>query len=299
MKRKYIIFIIAILGILSAIWSIKRGSKTPVAAIQVIEPVQKPFPHALAASGIVEAIGENIAVGSPENGLVQEVYVQVNDQINQGDALFKLDTRELEAELKVAEAKEEVAKAQYHRLQNQLSRLKSIKDLRATSSEEIQSKEHESTISEATVIQMQREKEKLLTLIDRMTIRSPTHGIVLQKTLQTGQYLVASNADSPPMVVGDTKRLQIRTDIDEHNAPNLDPTANAIAYLKNRPHQPIPLKFQRIEPLVVPKVSLTGSSKEKVDTRVLQVIYTFDPPKELSFYVGQQVDVFIQRGPSQ
>ena len=99
------------------------------------------------------------------------------------------------------------------------------------------------------------------------------------------------------MVIGDTHRLQIRTDIDEHNAPNVHSHAEAKAYLKNRPQDPIELKFQRIEPLVVPKISLTGSSKEKVDTRVLQVIYTFEPPKDLALYVGQQVDVFIQRGP--
>jgi hypothetical protein len=48
----------------------------------------------------------------------------------------------------------------------------------------------------------------------------------------------------------------------------------------------------RFEPYVVPKKSLTGDSTERVDTRVLQVIYRFKDRKA-PFRVGQQMDVFI------
>ena len=57
----------------------------------------------------------------------------------------------------------------------------------------------------------------------------------------------------------------------------------------------MPLRFVRVEPYVIPKRSLTGDSLERVDTRVLQVIYEFDRPA-FPIYVGQQVDVFIRRG---
>ena len=43
----------------------------------------------------------------------------------------------------------------------------------------------------------------------------------------------------------------------------------------------------------MPKRSLTGDSTERVDTRVLQVIYRFDPAGA-ALFVGQQVDVFIR-----
>jgi hypothetical protein len=44
---------------------------------------------------------------------------------------------------------------------------------------------------------------------------------------------------------------------------------------------------------VIPKKSLTGDSTERVDTRVLQALYSFDR-KQLPFYIGQQMDVFIE-----
>jgi hypothetical protein len=53
----------------------------------------------------------------------------------------------------------------------------------------------------------------------------------------------------------------------------------------------------RFEPYVVPKKSLTGDSTERVDTRVLQIIFGFTRG-ELPIFVGQQMDVFIDASPS-
>jgi hypothetical protein len=68
--------------------------------------------------------------------------------------------------------------------------------------------------------------------------------------------------------------------------------AAATAYVRGNREIKTPLTFFRIEPYVVPRRSLTGDSTERVDTRVLQVIYAFEGGK-LPIYVGQQMDVFI------
>ena len=46
--------------------------------------------------------------------------------------------------------------------------------------------------------------------------------------------------------------------------------------MRGDPHHEFALSFVRVEPYVVPKKSLTGDNTERVDTRVLQVIYAFD-----------------------
>ena len=48
---------------------------------------------------------------------------------------------------------------------------------------------------------------------------------------------------------------------------------------------------------MIPKKSLSGDSTERVDTRVLQVIYRVEDPS-LPLFVGQQMDVFIDAGKS-
>jgi hypothetical protein len=46
----------------------------------------------------------------------------------------------------------------------------------------------------------------------------------------------------------------------------------------------------RFEPFIVPKQSLTGDSTERVDTRVLQVIYRVEPDRA-PLFIGQQLDI--------
>ena len=66
----------------------------------------------------------------------------------------------------------------------------------------------------------------------------------------------------------------------------------AIGFLRGNNQIKTPLHFVCFEPYVVPKVSLTGDSTERVDTRVLQVIYSFERGN-LPIYIGQQMDVYI------
>lgn len=96
------------------------------------------------------------------------------------------------------------------------------------------------------------------------------------------------------MLLGDMQHLQIRAEVDEVNAPLIAAQAPGVASPKSRGEVRIPLTFVRIEPYVVPKRSLTGDNAERVDTRVLQIIYRFDRPS-FPVYAGQQVDVFIAR----
>jgi HlyD family secretion protein len=91
--------------------------------------------------------------------------------------------------------------------------------------------------------------------------------------------------------------LHVRVDIDETDAWRLRPGALAVAFVRGNPELKTPLQFVRIEPYVLPKVSLTGQTTERTDTRVLQVIYSFEQAP-LPVYVGQQLDVFIQAPPA-
>jgi hypothetical protein len=95
------------------------------------------------------------------------------------------------------------------------------------------------------------------------------------------------------VVLGSIDEVQVRADVDEQLAPRVRAGQKAIAYLKGDASHPIPLQFVRIEPYVIPKVSLTGSTTERVDTRVLEVIYAFRNNSDRPVYVGQQMDVFI------
>ena len=98
------------------------------------------------------------------------------------------------------------------------------------------------------------------------------------------------------MLLGNDTRLHVRVDIDENDAWRFRQGAPALAYVRGNPDLKTSLHFERFEPYVIPKQSLTGDSTERVDTRVLQVIYSFDEGA-LPVYVGQQMDVFVEAPP--
>ena len=122
---------------------------------------------------------------------------------------------------------------------------------------------------------------------------------MLRVDLRAGVYAFVppSDPNNPSLLLGETRHLQLRADVDEDSASRVTVGAPAIAFIKGMRSDPIPLRFVRIEPYVTTKISLTGDSTERVDTRVLQVIYQFDQSKA-PVYVGQQMDIFIEgRGP--
>ncbi len=48
-----------------------------------------------------------------------------------------------------------------------------------------------------------------------------------------------------------------------------------MAYVRGNPNLKTDLRFEYVENYVIPKRSLTGESTERVDTRVMQVVYSF------------------------
>jgi HlyD family secretion protein len=125
------------------------------------------------------------------------------------------------------------------------------------------------------------------------TVSSPVDGEVLQVNIRVGEYAENGPLATPLMIMGDTRTLHVRANIDEYDAWRVRPEAPARAALRGNPDLKADLTFVRIEPYIIPKKSLTGYAPERVDTRVLQVIYAF-PGDALPVHVGQMVDVFIE-----
>lgn len=156
--------------------------------------------------------------------------------------------------------------------------------------------EADKAIAEAAVEQARAQISEARTEIERAVVRAPVDGNVLQVNVRPGEY-VGSAAGQSLVVLGDLERMQVRVDIDEHEIPRFQSGCAARAIPRGAAdEQSWPLRFVRVEPMVVPKKSLTGDNTERVDTRVLQVIYEL-PPDLRGAFVGQQLDVFVDLTP--
>ncbi|MCY2933171.1 MAG: HlyD family efflux transporter periplasmic adaptor subunit [Planctomycetota bacterium] len=129
--------------------------------------------------------------------------------------------------------------------------------------------------------------------LDLYRVNAPITGQVLQVNVRAGEYAQAALNSTPLMIVGNIDKLHVRVEIDESEIHRFNPEMKAIGTPRGESRRRMELQFVRAEPLIIPKQVLTGSTTQRIDTRVMQVIYTLDA-KEKSLSPGQQMDVFIQ-----
>jgi hypothetical protein len=118
-------------------------------------------------------------------------------------------------------------------------------------------------------------------------------GEVLQLKIHLGEFAPTGVLVQPLIFFGNVRPLNVRTDVDENEAWRVSQDEPAIGFLRANKKVSAPMTFVRFEPYVIPKVSLTGETAERVDTRVLQVIYSL-PVSENRIRAGQQMDVYIE-----
>jgi HlyD family secretion protein len=311
MKRLFfwILIIVAVAGAASAIALVGKLAKSLPDTKPPVQPSRSPFPNSIGARGLVESVDENVRIAPAVPGLVVEVPVRVGAEVKAGDVLVKQDTRDADALIAAQEAELAALRTQVREAEVTVAdkrdvwnRVQKLLAGRVASDDEKQRAQFATQAAEA---QLESTKAKIASseaLLSRsrvqrdlLTIRAPRAGRVLQVNIRAGEF--ASPTEREPMLLlGQVDQFQLRADVDENNASRVTKEMPAVAFIKGRDDVRIPLQPVRIEPYIVPKKSLTGESSERVDTRVLQIIYRFDPPAGASIYVGQQMDVFLDAG---
>ena len=309
--KRWILPLLAVLGAVG-VFVVAGSGQRPVPPPQMVTPpAVSGYPAYIAGSGIIEASSRDIAIGTPVAGLCVEVPVHAGDRVGAGDLLFRLDDRDLAAQLATRRAALQVTRARVPEaealladVRNQLRLAEAVTDRRAISLEDLTKRRYAVQLAEARLRTAQAdvaaadaEVRETQANIDRLSVRAPVAGQILQINLRPGEFAPAGALETPLMLLGSVDRLNVRIDIDENDAWRFRPNAKARAYLRGNRDLATDLRFEYVEPFVLPKRSLTGESAERVDTRVLQVIYSF-PAGVLPAYVGQQVDVFIDAPPS-
>ncbi|HEX8523030.1 MAG TPA: HlyD family efflux transporter periplasmic adaptor subunit, partial [Tepidisphaeraceae bacterium] len=279
MISKVLIPLLAGAGVLFAVYTVLASQKEPPPANPMAMPSESPYGHTVAGAGIIEASTENIAVGTPVPGLVMEVFVKVGDRVKAGAPLFRLDDRDLRAELEVRKASAKSAEARVQTdsesladVKNQFEMWKTVQDVRAVSKDELDRRKFAVAIqaakleqAKADVISSSAQTQAAQTEIDRRLVRAPVDGQILQVKIRVGEFAPAGMLQQPLMLLGNTDVLHVRCDIDENDAWRVSPDAPAVATVRGNRDLKTGLKFVRVEPFVVPKHSLTGDSTERVD----------------------------------
>jgi RND family efflux transporter MFP subunit len=224
--------------------------------------------------------------------------VKVAQRVKAGDPLFSIDDRARRADLAVRESKVLEAEANLQDLRAQLTIAENVKDPRAISIDDLNKRRYAVQAGEARLVNARAEAHATRVDLDLLTVRAPITGEVLQVNIRPGEFAPGGVTAQPLILLGNLDRLHVRVDIDENDAWRFSKESPAVAYIRGNSDLKVGIRFEYVEHYVVPKKSLTGESTERVDTRVMQVVYSFDR-KELQVIPGQLMDVFIDDRSSQ
>lgn len=298
MKRATLLSLLSLVGLVIAVIAIIDTNRPPVVETSAMPHPELPFTSYVAGAGIVEGERGNTAIGTAIAGVVKSVPVKVGDEVIAGTPLFLIDDSGLQAQLLTAQARVSEAKVDLEKPRHRLAFALQLKrrDASAISEQALSDLRDDVAAAVAALETAEAQVEQLEKDIARCVVRAPAAGRILKINIRVGEYADAGSLPAPLMLFGDDTRVHLRVDVDENEALRIHPGARAIAYVRDNPQQKVLLRFEYIEPYVVPKSSLTGQSSERTDIRVLQVIYSFDR-SVLPVYIGQQMDVYIEAPP--
>jgi len=300
-----------------------------VGAVGLVEAQSENIAISLPVPGLVTRVdvqaGDHVRKGArlfslDDRDLQAELALRRSALSLAGAKLEKLAMAPRPEDLPPAEAKVRESEQLYQDAAVQLNLIESVRDKRAIRDEDLQRRrlavkaaearvdqakaelallragawKPDLDIARAEVDEARRQVERVEADLSRLVVTAPIDGEILQCKVHTGEFAQSGPLMQPLILMGATARLHVRADIDEQDAWRVKPGVTATGTVRGNTGQRLPLRFVRVEPYVIPKRNLTGDSTERVDTRVLQVIFALDPGARV--YAGQQLDVFIEAG---
>ncbi len=245
--------------------------------------------------------------------------------------LRQLEAQPRKETLEVAKAQVEYAAARLEAARSHYEKLKKTHQMeaRSVSRDQLDTAEHEVATAAANlevarkqfeltragawtydIQSRQRQYEALAkayagskAVLDRYTVTAPVDGVILAVNAAPGGFVSPQGAYGTytggfaPVIVmaASGPYLGVRCYIDEILIAKLPAPEQMKAKMFFRGSDTaIPLEFERVQPYVVPKIQLSNQRTERVDVRVLPVLFRFAPPAGMNVYPGQLVDVYLE-----
>ncbi len=271
-------------------------------------PAENPYAKGIYAEGMVEAYqnsGVNINIFPNISGTIVDIPVREGQWVRKGTVLIRFDDSVQKAAVENAKAQIAYARAQLKNVHDELAKDEASYrlDAKSISTYTLDDARNAVTVAARNLEVNVTTYNSAMALLAWYTIRAPADGRVLAIQAAVGSYVVTSQGTydtytqgfDPIIVIGPSDDyVGVRCYIDEiliHRL-KLGPHMQARMLIRGT-NIGVPLQYVRVQPYVSPKIELSDARQERVDVRVLPVIFKFARQKDLPVYPGLLVDVYV------
>ncbi len=215
MSRKQAIIGVAVLALASVLLLARRGSGSEDSSFRFVTVELGNLEQVVSATGKLDAV-TTVQVGTQVSGIINEVYVDFNDVVEEGQVIALLDRTLLEIAVNESRTSLTRSKAQYEFVDRNFERTKKLFEQQLVSEAEYDQAEYDMLTAQSTFESSRISLERAQRNLGYATIYAPISGKVIERNVDPGQT-VAASLSTPQLflIANDLSEMQILASVDE------------------------------------------------------------------------------------
>ena len=215
MKKAIIIIAVIFGGIVGLYYLFKPSDKLTARQFEFVKVERGDVTETVTATGTIEPINI-VSVGTQVSGIIEKVYADYNDEVEENQLLAELDKFLLNETLQDAKAGLDLAKSKKKVAEMNFNRYKDLYAQKLIAKAEMEEAEISLATADANLLSAQANYNKAQQNMDYARIVSPVSGTVISKEVEQGQT-VAASFSTPTLfkIAEDLRLMQIEASVSE------------------------------------------------------------------------------------
>ncbi|MDM1342362.1 MULTISPECIES: MacA family efflux pump subunit [Acinetobacter] len=287
---KLIMAVVIAIAVAATAWYFLKPKEKPMQFITA-EVTTGDIENSVLATGVLEAT-KMVSVGAQVSGQVKKMYVQLGDQVKQGQLIARIDSVRQENELKTAEASIKnqqaqltVKQANLAKVEAEYNRQKAMYAQDATSKSELEAAmaSFKTAQAEITAINAQIEQSRLTLATAKedlgyTQIVAPMDGTIVAIVTEEGQT-VNANQSAPTIVkLAKLDNMTIKAEISEADVMKVEEGQSVYFTTLGNSEKKIYAKLRQVEP--APNSINTDTNTASSSSSAVYYNALFDVPNE-------------------
>jgi HlyD family secretion protein len=216
MNRKPLVLVISalLIGALG-FWAYRKaaGNDQPEYRFATVE--RGNLEAAVSATGTLSAV-TTVQVGTQVSGKIVEIKADFNDRVKKGELIARIDPTILQQQVRDAQAGLERNQAELEQAEREYQRNEGLFQRKVLTEVEFNDKKYALAVARANVKSAQVAVDRAKQNLSYTAIYAPIDGIVVERTVDVGQTVVASMSTPQLFLIAqDLSQMQILASVDE------------------------------------------------------------------------------------